>query len=159
MRSLWLLTLLPACASMPLYPSRPGALTGAPHADPLPSKVVVHLTATSDGLRKALDSRVPKSGETTFELRGPRAVAWSRGPFTLRFADGRIEMKTDLALEVDLPVLGKQNVPVAVTGTVVPRVAPPGVSVVTVGGTATPTVAVRNRSIGVTSVPGLGCRR
>lgn len=116
MRSLWLLTLLSAaCASVPLYPSRPGASTGAPHADPLPAKVVVHLTATSDGLRQALDARVPKSGETTFELRGTRAVAWSRGPFTLRFADGRVEMKTDLSLEVDLPVLGKQTVPVAVT--------------------------------------------
>jgi hypothetical protein len=111
------LTLLFAasCASVPLYPSRPGAATGAPHADPLPSKVVVHLTATSDGLRKALDTRVPKEGETTFELRGTRAVSWSRGPFALRFADNRIEMKTDLMLEVDLPVLGKQDVPVAVT--------------------------------------------
>ena len=64
-----------ACASVPLYPSRPSAATGAPHADPLPAKVVVHLTATSDGLRQALDERIPKAGETTFELRGPRAVS------------------------------------------------------------------------------------
>lgn len=116
MRFLWLLTLCSAaCASVPLYPSRPGAATGAPHADPLPAKVVVHLTATSDGLRQALDARVPKSGETTFELRGPRAVSWSRGPFALRFADGRVEVKTELSLEADLPVLGKMTVPVAVS--------------------------------------------
>lgn len=110
------LTLFAAsCASVPLYPSRPSASTGAPHADPLPAKVVVHLTATSDGLRQALDTRVPKSGETTFELRGQRAVSWSRGPFALRFADSRVEVKTDLNLEVELPVLGKQDVAVAVT--------------------------------------------
>ncbi|MDP3152905.1 MAG: DUF4403 family protein [Archangium sp.] len=117
MRFLPLLALVfsAACASLPLYPSRPGASTGAPHADPLPSKVVVHLTATSEGLRNALETRVPKSGETSFELRGPRAVLWSRGPFTLRFADGRVELKTDLTLEVALPLLGKQIVPVAVT--------------------------------------------
>src|SRR4051812_13293691 len=113
MRFPLLLSLFAAsCASLPLYPSRPGAATGAPHADPLPAKVVVHLTATSDGLRQALDSRIPKSGETSFELRGPRAVGWSRGPFAMRFADSRVEVKTDLTLEVDLPVLGKQVVPV-----------------------------------------------
>ena len=116
MRFLWLLTLFwAACASVPLYPSRPQGATGAPHADPVPAKVVVHLTATADGLKQALDARVPKEGETSFELRGPRAVGWSRGPFALRFADGRIEVKTDLNLAVDLPVLGKMTVPVAVS--------------------------------------------
>ena len=72
MRHLVLLSVFSsACANLPLYPSRPSSATGAPHADPLPAKVVVHLTATSEGLRKALDERVPKSGETTFEFRGP----------------------------------------------------------------------------------------
>ncbi len=116
MRSLWLsLVVLTGCASVPLYPSRPTAATGAPHADPLPAKIVVHLTATADGLKQALDTQVPTDGETTFELRGKRAVAWSRSPFSLRFADGRIEVKTDLSLVVDLPVLGTQTVPVAVS--------------------------------------------
>lgn len=110
------LSLLVGCATAtPLYPSRPTASTGAPHADPLPAKIVVHLTATADGLKQALDSRVPTNGETTFELRGQRAVEWQRSPFTLRFADGRVELKTDLTLAVDLPVLGKQNVPVSVS--------------------------------------------
>ena len=116
MRTLLLLPLLVAgCASVPLYPSRPSALIGAPHADPLPAKLVVHVTATADGLKQALDTRVPTSGESTFELRGTRAVGWSRGPFALRFADGRVELKTELTLEVELPVLGKQVVPVLVS--------------------------------------------
>jgi Domain of unknown function (DUF4403) len=116
MRTLWLSTmLLWGCASVPLYPSRPSSATGAPHADPLPAKLVVHLTATADGLKQALDSRVPSSGETTYEFRGTRAVGWSRSPFQLRFADGRVEVKTDLSLEVDLPVLGKMTVPVQVS--------------------------------------------
>lgn len=115
MRSLLVLALVLAssCATMPLYPPRPKASTGAPPADPLPAKVVVHLTATSDGLKQALETRVPKSGEATFELRGPRAVEWQRGPFSLRFADERVEVKTDLVFDVELPVLGKMSVPVS----------------------------------------------
>jgi hypothetical protein len=110
--------LLSSCASLPLYPSRPGASTGAPPSDPLPAKIVVHLAATSDGLRKALDATMPFEGDSTFELRGTRSVHWRRGPFGLRFADGRVEVQTDLALETELPLFGKIIVPlqVAVTG-------------------------------------------
>ena len=102
------------CAAIPLYPSRPAGASGAPVADPIPTKIVVHLNATSDGLRKALDTTIPTSGETTFEFRGPRPLRWERGPFTLRFADGRIEVKTELSLEADLPLLGKTTVPLQV---------------------------------------------
>ncbi|MCU0700350.1 MAG: DUF4403 family protein [Myxococcaceae bacterium] len=106
------------CATtMPLYPSRPASAVGAPPADPLPAKLVVHLTATADGLKRALDTKVPASGETTVELKGPRPVRWSRAPFTLRFADGRVELKTELSLETELPVLGKTTVPVSVAVT------------------------------------------
>lgn len=109
------LTLLAAgCATMPLYPSRPSASTTAPPAEPLPAKLVVHITATADGLKQALDTRVPSSGETSFDFRGPRAVKWSRSPFTLRFADQRVELKTELSLDVELPMLGKMVVPVSV---------------------------------------------
>ena len=109
------LTLLAAgCATMPLYPSRPSASTNAPPAEPLPAKLVVHITATADGLKQALDTRVPSSGETSFDFRGPRAVKWSRSPFTLRFADQRVELKTELSLDVELPMLGKMVVPVSV---------------------------------------------
>ncbi|MFZ5443261.1 MAG: DUF4403 family protein [Myxococcota bacterium] len=120
MRSLALasLILVAGCATTgPLYPPRPTPSQGAPHADPLPAKIVVHLTATADGLKSALDTKVPASGETSFELRGQRAIEWQRSPFSLRFADGRVEVKTDLTIAVDLPVIGKQTVPVSVSVT------------------------------------------
>lgn len=106
--------LLSACASVPLYPSRPRASVGAPPNDPVPAKVIVHLAVTADGLKQALDTRVPQGGESTFEFRGPRALEWSRTPFALRFADDRVEVKTDLTLNVDLPFLGRMVVPVGV---------------------------------------------
>jgi hypothetical protein len=115
MNRAFVVILLSGCATtMPLYPSRPASAVGAPPADPLPAKLVVHLTATADGLKHALDTKVPASGETTVELKGPRTVRWSRAPFALRFADGRIELKTELSLETELPVLGKTTVPIAV---------------------------------------------
>jgi hypothetical protein len=42
-------------------------------------------------------------------------LTWSRSDFGLRFADNRVELKTDLTLDVDLPMLGHQSVPVSVT--------------------------------------------
>lgn len=113
-RALFLLVASGCATTMPLYPSRPSAATAAPPADPMPAKMVVHLTATAEGLKRALDTRVPPKGETTFELRGQRAVKWSRSPFTLRFADGRIELKTDLSIEAELPMLGATTVPVSI---------------------------------------------
>lgn len=115
MRLAILLALFTGCAGVPLYPSRPSASTTALVADPVPAKLVVHLAATSEGLRHALNTTIPESGETTFDLRGPRAVEWKRGEFTLRFADSRVEVKTDLQLAADLPVVGKLNVPVQVS--------------------------------------------
>lgn len=76
--------------------------------------MVVHLTATADGLKRALDTKVPASGETTVELKGSRPVRWSRAPFALRFADGKVELKTELTLETELPLLGKTAIPVAI---------------------------------------------
>lgn len=105
-----LAAVLGGCAGVPVYPSRPSSSTGAPVADPLPSRVVVHLAATAEGLRKYLESVLPAKGEGSFELRGPRAYRWSRGPLTLRFADGRVEVKTDVSVEVDLPLVGQRTV-------------------------------------------------
>jgi hypothetical protein len=84
----------------------------------MPAKLVIHLSATGEGLTRALDQVVPSSGESSFELRGTRTVKWTRGPLALRFADGKIQVKTDLQLETDLPLLGHVSVPlgVAVTG-------------------------------------------
>lgn len=106
------------CAAIPVYPSRPNGAAGAPVADPLPAKIVVHVNATSDGLKRAMDATIPVSGETTFDFRGPRALRWQRGPFSLRFGDRRVEVKTDLVLEADLPLLGTTTVPlhVAIAG-------------------------------------------
>lgn len=115
MRTLWLACLLSACASMPLYPARPPSATGAPPADPLPAKLVVHVTATAEGLKRALDQAVPASGTSTVNVGGERNVAWSRSPFALRFADGRIEVRTELSVELELPLLGKQTIPVLVS--------------------------------------------
>lgn len=110
------LVVLMACATAtPLYPSRPSVSQGAPHNDPAPAKIMVHLTATADGLKQALDTKVPQSGEATFEFRGPRGVEWQRSPFTLRFADGRIEVKTELQVLANLPVVGQLNVPISVS--------------------------------------------
>jgi hypothetical protein len=47
-------------------------------------------------LKRALDGAVPASGTSTVTLGGERTVAWSRSPFSLRFADGRIEVKAEL---------------------------------------------------------------
>lgn len=103
--------LLSGCATVPVYPSRPATSAGAPIADPLPAKLVVHLSATAEGLRRALEAAVPPGGEGTFELRGPRAYRWARGPLSLRFADGKVHLKGELFVETDLPLLGSQTVP------------------------------------------------
>ncbi len=105
---------LAGCAGVPLYPAKPSGATGAPPSDPMPAKIVVHVAATSEGLRKALDASVPAAGDSTFELRGARTVHWSRGPFALRFADGRVEVKADLTLQAELPLMGKLTVPLTV---------------------------------------------
>lgn len=109
------LVLASACATMPLYPSRPPSSEGAPPADPLPTKLIIHFAATSAGLKHALDAKVPQSGEATFELRGQRPVKWTRSPFTLRFADQRVELKTDLTIDTELPIIGKSTIPVSIS--------------------------------------------
>ena len=124
MRALLLCLSLAGCAGLPVYPSRPNASTGAAVSDPLPAKLVVHVSATSDGLKAALEAQVPSSGEASFELRGPRVVTWTRGPFALRFADGRVQLKTELQLKAELPLLGQLNVPVQVAVTGEPVITP-----------------------------------
>lgn len=101
---------LAGCAAIPVYPSRPSSASGAPVGDPVPAKIVVHVNATSDGLKHALETTIPTSGETTFELHGPRPLHWERGPFSLRFAGGRVEVKTELSISAELPLLGKTTV-------------------------------------------------
>lgn len=106
------------CATTALYPARPAASTAALVADPMPAKLIIHVDATAEGLRRALDTSLPAEGETKFTFSGERTVKWSRSGFSLRFADGRVEVKTSLSLVVDLPMLRGAVIPldVAVTG-------------------------------------------
>jgi hypothetical protein len=98
------------CATVPIYPSRPAVGGGALVADPVPSKLLIHISATAEGLRRALEASVPPSGQGSFELRGPRTYQWARGPFSLRFADGRVQVKGELFITAELPLIGAQTV-------------------------------------------------
>jgi hypothetical protein len=74
-----------------LYPQRPSALPGLPVSDPPPSRVVVHATITSDGLRQALDQQIPKTGVGTFPILGiEHRYFWNRKPISVAFRQGRI---------------------------------------------------------------------
>lgn len=97
------------CAGVPLYPPRPQAALGAPIADPAPSKVVVHLTVTPEGLNQAIDLALPSEGSSTFELRGPRPWTWSRTPIAFTFADGKMQAEGTINVGAELPILGKQS--------------------------------------------------
>src|SRR5437868_6843958 len=82
------------CAGFtPLYPARPPATPGEAIADPTPSRVVLHATITSSGLKAAIEDSFPKTGEGTFPLLGTeRRFTWRRNPAGLRFDRGRIAL-------------------------------------------------------------------
>jgi hypothetical protein len=94
------------CASLtPLYPPRPPATPGEPIADPTPSRVVVHATITGPALRKALDSKLPATGEGTVPLMGKeRKFSWKRDPVVIRFDKGRIGVDLHLVASLELPI-------------------------------------------------------
>jgi hypothetical protein len=100
---------LSACATMPLYPPRPP--NGAPQAfvEPAPSKIVVHVAVTQDGLGRALDEVLPKGGSGTFSLQGQRAWTWQRTPIFFKLADGKVHGLATVMLGAELPVLGTQS--------------------------------------------------
>src|SRR3954469_9165274 len=85
-------TLTAGCAGFgAVYPARPAETPGEAIADPTPSKVVMHLTVTSAGLKTAIEENLPQTGEGTFDLLGKqRKFTWKRSPATLRFMQGRI---------------------------------------------------------------------
>ncbi len=90
-----------------VYPPRPSAIPGPPSADAPPSRLLVHLSVTREGLRAALDDAVPRSGEGEFPLLGaPRRYAWSRPSLDLRFAQGRLVLAIHLDVHVALPLRG-----------------------------------------------------
>jgi hypothetical protein len=89
----------------PVYPSRPAPSDGPAIADPPPSRVVAHLTITSDGLRRQLEDAVPKTGDGTISVLGSdRRYTWDRGPLDVGLAQGRIELRTRVHTTLALPI-------------------------------------------------------
>ena len=98
-------TLLAGCAGGALYPSRPPSTPGEAIADPTPSRVVMHTTITSAGLKNAIEEGVPKTGEGSFPLLGKeRKFTWKRSAATVRFNQGRIALELHVDANADMPV-------------------------------------------------------
>jgi hypothetical protein len=100
----------PGCARFgAVYPPRPAAVPGPPAPDPAPSRLVVHVSLTRDGLREALEQSVPRTGEGEFALLGgPRHYAWTRRPLALRFREGRLVLGVHVDASVSLPLHGAE---------------------------------------------------
>jgi hypothetical protein len=105
-----------ACKSVgPVYPPRPAATSGAPIADPEPSRVVVHTTVTGAALARAVEGALPQTGEGTYPLLGTeRRYAWRRSPVTLSFRQGRVGLALSVDANADLPI-GSVDLPFDVT--------------------------------------------
>ncbi|HEY8091162.1 MAG TPA: DUF4403 family protein [Polyangiaceae bacterium] len=95
-----------ACSRFgPVYPPRPAPSEGPAFADPEPSRLVVHVAVTAEGLKKALDDAAPRHGEGTFSLLGAdRKYAWERGPLDVAFGQGKVTLSTKLDAHVSLPL-------------------------------------------------------
>ena len=89
----------------PVYPPRPPASSGAPIADPSPSRIVAHVAVTGAGLKSTLDDAIPKKGEGTFQLlHTQRKYTWERSPLEVSFANGRVVLDTHVKANVDMAV-------------------------------------------------------
>jgi hypothetical protein len=88
-----------------VYPPRPAPSETAPVVDPEPSRVVVHVAVTADGLRSSIDAAAPKTGDGTFPLLGSdRAYQWTREGFDVSFSQGKIVLQTKVHATVSLPL-------------------------------------------------------
>ena len=88
-----------------VYPPRPAAVPGPPAADPAPSRIVVHVSVTHEGLEKALDAAVPRTGEGEVALLGgSRHYAWTRQSVQVRFQQGRLVLSVHVDARVSLPL-------------------------------------------------------
>jgi Domain of unknown function (DUF4403) len=88
-----------------VYPARPAETPGEAIADPTPSKVVMHTTITSAGLKAAIEDNLPQTGEGTFPLLGKdRKFTWKRTPAALHFNQGRIGLELHVDANADMPV-------------------------------------------------------
>jgi Domain of unknown function (DUF4403) len=94
---------LVACGSFgAVYPPRPDATPGAPVADPAPSRVVAHVSITSEALRSALDEAVPRTGEGDVTLLGGvRRYAWEREALGVTFSQGRLVLDARVNAKID----------------------------------------------------------
>ncbi len=89
-----------------VYPPRPPVSPAAPVADPLPARVVAHLSVTSGALRAALDEAIPHSAEGDVALfGGQRHYTWQRGSFDVGFSQGRIVVDAHIDARVDASVV------------------------------------------------------
>src|SRR3954471_8537749 len=104
-RSVAWIAFVAGCTGLtPVYPPRPPASPGDPVADPMPSRVVVHATVTAVALKKALEAKIPTTGEGTVPLMGrERKFSWKRDAIALRFDRGRIGLDLHLVATLDLP--------------------------------------------------------
>jgi Domain of unknown function (DUF4403) len=92
-----------------LYPPRPPSTTGAPVADPTPSRVVAHISVTSSALKAALDDAVPKTGEGEVPLLGgKRHYSWQRTSLDVGFSQGRLVLDAHVDAKLDASVLHTQ---------------------------------------------------
>jgi hypothetical protein len=93
------------CSGEAVYPPRPPATPGEAIADPSPSRVVMHTTMTSAGMKNALEENVPKSADGTYPLLGKeRRYSWKRGPMSVKFDRGRIALSLHVDANAELPV-------------------------------------------------------
>ncbi|MCK6548728.1 DUF4403 family protein [Myxococcota bacterium] len=99
---------LAGCASgggaAKIHPPRPVEGRPAPIADPPPSRVTMHVSIFSDGLKAQLDAAVPSSGEGDVDLIAGRKLhyAWTREPFGLKLDRGRVILTTKVNGSVKL---------------------------------------------------------
>ena len=100
------LSLMIACTRFgAVYPSRPGASPGVPAADPVPSRIVAHVSMSAAALRASLDEVIPKTGTGDFTvLKSQRHYTWDRSPLELSFSQGRIVIDARIHTNVALPV-------------------------------------------------------
>jgi Domain of unknown function (DUF4403) len=89
----------------PIYPPRPALSEGVPASEPLPARVVAHLTVTSAALRQALDDTAPRVGDGTVHFLGSdRQYTWERGPLDVGFSQGRVVLKTSILAKLTVPL-------------------------------------------------------
>jgi len=99
------LTLFSCSGFESLYPPRPPSEPGEAIADPTPSRVVMHATISSEGLKKAVNENLPPTGEGTFPLLGSeRKFTWKRDAVSVKFNQGRIELSLHVLATADMPV-------------------------------------------------------